>query len=75
MDLPVRYDGVTIEIGYRIDILVEKTVIVELKAVQDIAPIHRAQLLSYLKLAKLRLGLLINFNTLDLKQGIHRIAN
>ena len=75
MDLPVRYDGVTIEIGYRIDILVEKTVIVELKAVQEIAPIHRAQLLSYLKLAKLHLGLLINFNTLDLKQGIHRIAN
>ena len=75
MDLPVRYDGVTIEIGYRIDILVENTVIVELKAVQEIAPIHRAQLLSYLKLAKLHLGLLINFNTLDLKQGIHRIAN
>ena len=75
VELPVHYNGVTIEVGYRIDILVEKTIIVELKAVQEIAPIHRAQLLSYLKLANLRLGLLINFNTLDLKHGIQRIAN
>src|SRR5262249_25116156 len=59
--LPVTYDGIKIDIGYRIDLLVEESVVVELKAVEKFAPIHEAQLLSYLKLSGLRLGLLINF--------------
>jgi len=73
--LPVVYDGIQIDIGYRLDLFVEKTVIVELKSVERVAPIHRAQLLSYLKLSKMPLGLLINFNVLDLKGGITRLAN
>jgi GxxExxY protein len=73
--LPVRYDDVVIEVGYRIDLLVEDVVIVELKSVDDVAPIHRAQLLSYLKLSNKKVGLLINFNVELLKQGITRLAN
>ena len=72
--LPVHYQGVDLDCGYRIDLLVEKRVIVELKAVERLEPIHNAQLLSYLKLSGLRLGLLINFNVLVLKNGIKRIA-
>jgi len=71
--LPVEYDGITIELGYRIDLLVENTVIVELKAVEKITLVHQAQLLSYLKLSKKKLGLLINFNVLHLKEGIKRV--
>ena len=70
--LPVQYDGITIDLGYRVDLLVEDTVIVELKAVATVHPIHTAQLLSYLKLSGNRLGLLINFNVLHLKDGIQR---
>jgi GxxExxY protein len=73
--LPVVYDGVEIDLGYRIDLMVEDTVIVELKAVEKVLPIHEAQLLSYLKLSGKRLGLLINFNVLHLVDGIKRIAN
>jgi len=73
--LPVEYDGVMLEVGYRIDILVENQVIVELKSVSEIHPIHEAQLLSYLKLADKKIGLLINFNVLRLKDGIKRLAN
>ncbi len=73
--LPVEYDGVMLEVGYRIDILVENQVIVELKSVAELHPIHQAQLLSYLKLADKRIGLLINFNVLRLKDGIKRMAN
>ncbi len=72
--LPVHYQGVDLDCGYRIDLLVEERVIVELKAVERLEPIHNAQLLSYLKLSGLRLGLLINFNVLVLKNGIKRIA-
>jgi GxxExxY protein len=75
MSLPVIYDGERIDAGYRIDCLVEDAVIVELKAVEKILPIHEAQLLSYLKLSKQKLGLLINFNVVHLKDGIKRIAN
>jgi GxxExxY protein len=72
--LPVVYDGVRLEAGYRLDMLVEDTVIVELKAVEALAPIHQAQLLSYLKLSGKPIGLLINFHTLHLKDGIKRFV-
>lgn len=71
--LPVHYAGVEIELGYRLDLLVEDCVIVELKAVEKITPLHQAQILSYLKLSNKSLGLLINFNVLHLKEGIKRI--
>jgi GxxExxY protein len=71
--LPVYYDGLTIDLGYRIDLLVEDKVIVELKAVEKIHPLHKAQLLSYLKLSGKQLGLLLNFGELHLKDGIERI--
>lgn len=71
--LSVNYDGETIELGYRIDLLVEDVIIVELKSVDKIIPLHQAQLMSYLKLSGNRLGLLINFNVLHLKDGIKRI--
>jgi GxxExxY protein len=70
--LPVVFDGVQIDVGYRIDLLVEDLVIVELKAVDALAPIHEAQLLTYLKLSGKKVGLLITFNVLHLKDGIKR---
>ena len=70
--LPVVYEGVRLDLGYRIDLLVEDAVIVEVKAIESLAPIHEAQLLSYLKLSGKRVGLLINFNVLHLKDGIKR---
>ena len=73
--LPVTYDGVQLEVGYRIDLLVEDNLIVELKAVEHVAPVHKAQLLTYLKLAGLQVGLLLNFNVPHLKDGIIRVAN
>ena len=73
VELPVIYKAVKVDIGYRIDLLVEDTIIVELKAVQQLAPIHRAQLLAYLKLSGKQLGLLLNFNTVHLKEGIERL--
>jgi GxxExxY protein len=72
-DLPVVYKGITLDCGYRIDVLVENAVIVELKAVSELAPIHQAQLLSYLKLAACPVGLLINFNVTQLIEGIKRL--
>jgi GxxExxY protein len=69
--LPVRYEEVVIEVGYRIDLLVSESVIVELKSVDKIAPIHKAQLLSYLKLSNKKVGLLINFNVELLKNWNH----
>lgn len=73
--LPVTYDGVQLDVGYRVDLLVEDNVIVELKSVERIASIHRAQLLTYLKLADLQVGLVINFNVPHLKNGILRVVN
>ncbi len=70
LELPVYYDGVTIDVGYRLDMLINNSVIVELKAVDRLLPIHEAQLLSYLKLGNKKLGLLINFNVPRLKYGI-----
>ncbi len=72
--LPVVYESVTLDIGYRLDLLVEDLVIVELKSVKEIAEIHRAQLLSYLKLSKKPIGLLLNFNVVLMKHGIERMV-
>lgn len=73
--LPVVYKGEKLDLGYRIDLLVGDKVIVEVKAVEALAPIHTAQVLTYLKLKEKKLGLLINFNTLLLKNGIQRVLN
>ena len=73
--MPVVYDTQRLEIGYRIDLLVQNFVIVEVKSVEGIAPVHRAQLLSYLKLSGKPLGLLLNFNVLLMKDGIVRMRN
>jgi len=73
--LPVVYDGITLDAGYRIDFLVENCVIVELKAVEKLLPLHKAQVITYLKLSGRRVGLLINFNVSHLRQGIKRVAN
>ena len=75
VELPVIYDGVVLDVGYRLDLLVEDCVIVELKAVEKLLPIHEAQLLSYLKSSGKQVGLLINFNVFRLKQGIKRFVN
>ena len=72
---PVHYDGIVIDVGYRIDLLVNDAVIIELKAVTELAPIHHAQLLTYLKLSRKSLGFLINFNVPLIKDGIRRVAN
>ena len=74
-ELPVEYKGLKLSIGYRIDILVQDQLILELKACDAIQPIHEAQLLTYLKLSGIKYGLLINFNTPILKDGIKRLAN
>jgi GxxExxY protein len=73
--VPVLYDGVKIDVGYKLDLLVNGLVIVELKAVADLLPVHKAQLLTHLKLRRLRLGLLINFNVVLIKDGIRRVLN
>jgi GxxExxY protein len=73
--LPVHYKNVKLDCGYRLDLVVDQKIIVELKAVENLMPIHEAQLLTYLKLSGLTLGLLINFNVAMLKQGIKRIVN
>lgn len=73
--VPVHYDGLELESGLRLDLLVNDRVIVELKCVDRLAPIHTAQLLSYLKLTKCRLGYLLNFNVVHLREGIKRLAN
>jgi GxxExxY protein len=72
--LPVVYDSVKLDVGYKMDLVVEDTVVVELKAVEALAPIHQAQLLSYLKLSGKPIGLLINFHSLHLKDGIKRFV-
>jgi len=73
--LPVRYRGIHLDCGYRIDLLVENRVIVELKVVERLEPIHEAQLLSYLKLSGSAVGLLMNFNVTELRRGIRRLVN
>jgi GxxExxY protein len=73
--LPLIYEDVHLDVGYRLDVLVDRCLIVELKAVDGIAPVHEAQLLSRMKLSGIRLGLLINFNVAHLKEGIRRLVN
>jgi GxxExxY protein len=70
--LPVTYEGVHVGLGYRVDLIVDDVVVVEVKAVETLLPVHEAQLLSYLRLSGKRVGLLINFNVAHLKEGIRR---
>ncbi len=74
-DLPVIYETVRIPVGFRLDLIVEEKVIVELKSVEKLAPVHQKQLLTYLRLADKRLGLLINFSEARIKDGIQRLVN
>jgi GxxExxY protein len=73
--LPLVYRDVKLEVGYRLDVLVEDLVVVEIKAVDGLAPIHHAQLLAYPKMSGKKLGLLINFNEVSLRNGIKRVVN
>ena len=73
--MPFEYKNVKMDVGYWLDLLVENKLIIEIKSVEVLAPVHYAQLLIYLKLSNLKLGLLINFNTKLLKDGLHRIVN
>lgn len=73
--LPVVYRGVKLDLGYRMDLLVENLVIVEIKSVDAVSPVHHAQLISYLKLSGKSIGLLINLNVVHLKDGIKRFVN
>ncbi|NOQ25724.1 MAG: GxxExxY protein [Bacteroidales bacterium] len=73
--IPVFWKGVKMDIGFRTDLIVENKVIIELKSVETIAPVHPKQLLTYLRITKLKLGLLINFNEKLIKDGITRIVN
>jgi GxxExxY protein len=73
--MPVQYDGIQVELGYRLDILVEDLVVVEVKAVEQLTDVHRAQVISYLKLGGYRLGYLLNFNVTVLRNGMWRITN
>jgi GxxExxY protein len=72
--LPLRYRGMAVECGYRVDLIVGGLVILEVKAVSKVLPIHRAQLMTYLKLMRLNLGFIINFNVERLRLGLHRIV-
>ena len=74
-ELPIEYKGVKLDCGYRLDIVVWNKIILELKSCSELQPIHEAQLLTYLKLADKKIGLLINFNVPVLKDGIKRMAN
>lgn len=73
--LPFHYKDTRLEVGYRIDLIVNEKVIVEIKSVENLLPVHYAQLLTYLRLSDLKLGLLINFNCNKLSDGIHRVVN
>jgi GxxExxY protein len=73
--MPIVYKGLRIDNGFRADLIVDDKVIVEIKSVEELAPVHKKQLLTYLKLADKRLGLLVNFNVALIKDGIARIVN
>jgi GxxExxY protein len=73
--MPFIYKEIKMDVGYRLDLVVEDKLILEIKSIENLAPVHFAQLLTYLKLSDKKLGLLINFNTKSLKNGIHRIVN
>jgi len=74
VELPVKYKNVLVSCGYRIDLLIENNLIIELKSVDKIIPIHEAQLLTYMKLSGIKVGLLMNFNEIVLKDGIKRFV-
>ena len=74
-EIPVRYGDIILPIGFRADIIVEERVLIELKSVEKLQPLHWKQVLTYLKLAQLKLGLLVNFNTTVIKEGLIRIVN
>jgi GxxExxY protein len=74
LDLPIQYQGCLIDAGYRLDMLVEDLLVVEIKAVEKLLPVHQAQLMTYLKLSNKQLGLLINFNSALIRDGIKRIV-
>ena len=73
VSLPIIYDGVKIDAAYRVDLRVEGSVLVEVKAVETVLPVHHTQLLSYLQLSKIHLGLLLNFNVVHMRDGIKRL--
>jgi len=73
--VPIHYDDLNFDEGFRADLIVNDLVIVELKSIEQVAPVHKKQLLTYLRLANKRLGLLVNFGAALVKDGIHRIAN
>lgn len=73
--VPFFYKEMKMDVGYRLDMIIENKIIVEVKSVEVVAPVHYSQLLTYLKLSDMKLGLLINFNTRLLKEGIHRVVN
>jgi GxxExxY protein len=75
VELPVSYRGANVDLGFRVDLLVDEALIVEVKACAHLLPVHSAQLLSYLRLADRRIGILINFHELRLKHGIRRVVN
>lgn len=72
--LPVEYDGIHVEAGYRLDLFVEEELIIELKSVEKMIPLYQAQLITYLKLSKIKTGLLVNFNVPLIKDGIKRLS-
>ena len=73
--MPLRYEELTLDIGYRLDLVVENAVVIELKSVKDLLAVHTAQLLSYLRAGDYRLGFLLNFNTVHMRDGIKRVVN
>ncbi len=75
IDIPAKYEGIKLDVGFRADVIVDSKVIVELKSVENLSPVFKKQLLTYLKLSHLKLGLLVNFNVELMKDGITRIAN
>jgi len=75
VSLPFNYKSVHLDVGYRIDMIVDEKVIIEIKSVESLMPVHFSQVLTYLRLSGLRLGLLINFNSDHLKENIHRVVN
>lgn len=75
LPVPLNYKGIRVEIAYRADVIVEEKLLVELKSVDELLPVHTAQVITYLRLKKFPLGLLINFNEVLIKNGIHRILN
>jgi GxxExxY protein len=73
--IPINYDGAKLDVGYRLDMLVNGNVVVEIKAVNRLLPIHFAQILTYLKLSNIRWGMLLNFNSVRMREGIRRVVN